>query len=133
MTDTITNANRTEWAGRALEHFRSLTGTDREDSLGDLLCDLMHWSDASNFDFDAALCRARSHHGAEIPEAGELTETIAIKWHIDDVLEIRPDLTADQCRKVLTNVKVCHDAAVGVNWDVLETVADILFPEGGAK
>ena len=37
------------------------TGTDLEDSLGDLLCDLMHWSDRNQFDFDLALDRARDN------------------------------------------------------------------------
>lgn len=36
-----------------------------EDSLGDLLCDQMRWSDRNNFDFEAALCRARGHYEAE--------------------------------------------------------------------
>ena len=45
-----------------------MTGTDYEDALGDLLCDLMHWSDRSNFDFEAALSRARMHYEAETTE-----------------------------------------------------------------
>jgi hypothetical protein len=65
MTSTITNADRAKWAASALEEFQSLSGTDYEDSLGDLLCDLMHWASAKNFDFDAALCRARSHYEDE--------------------------------------------------------------------
>ena len=42
---------------------------DAEEALGDLLTDLMHWSDRSGFDFDAALERARTHYEAET--AGE--------------------------------------------------------------
>jgi hypothetical protein len=38
-------------------------------SLGDLLADLMHWSEARNFDFEAALLRARDHYAAELTEA----------------------------------------------------------------
>jgi len=53
------NRNRAEWAAAALRHFQCNTGCDYEDSLGDLLGDLMHWSDRNNFDFEAALCRAR--------------------------------------------------------------------------
>jgi len=60
-----TNADRAEWAAAALRHFQCTTGCDYEDSLGDLLCDLIHWSDRSNFDFEAALLRARGHHAAE--------------------------------------------------------------------
>jgi hypothetical protein len=53
------------WAERALRHYLGITGTDYEDAAGDLLCDLMHWSDRYNFDFEAALFRARMHHEAE--------------------------------------------------------------------
>lgn len=69
------NANRAEWAAAALYEFRRLTGADYEDALGDLLCDLMHWSDSNNFDFEAALFRAQMHYQAEItPEIAEGTE-----------------------------------------------------------
>lgn len=59
------NGDRAEWAGTGLRHFQCTTGTDYEDALGDLLCDLMHWSDRNNFDFEAALFRARMHYEAE--------------------------------------------------------------------
>ncbi len=59
------NGDRAEWAAAALRQFQRATGCDYEDNLGDLLCDLMHWSDRSNFDFEAALCRARGHYAAE--------------------------------------------------------------------
>jgi hypothetical protein len=69
------NADRAQWAGAALEEFRRATGSDYEDALGDLLCDLMHWSDRNNFDFDAALCRAQGHYKAETtPDATNLEE-----------------------------------------------------------
>jgi hypothetical protein len=64
-----TNFTRAAWAAEALSVFLRRTGTDYEDALGDLLCDLMHWADEHNFDFDAALSRARDHHLAEVQEA----------------------------------------------------------------
>jgi hypothetical protein len=48
-----------------LKTFIAETGCDREDSLGDLLADLMHWADIGSFDFDAALLRARDHYLVE--------------------------------------------------------------------
>ncbi len=60
-----TNANRVQWAAAALRHFQCRAGCDYEDALGDLLCDLMHWSGRNNFDFEAALFRARGHYGDE--------------------------------------------------------------------
>ena len=59
------NDNRSAWAGAALAKFMEVTGTDVEDAVGDLLTDLMHWSDRNNYDFDAALDRARAHYEAE--------------------------------------------------------------------
>jgi hypothetical protein len=59
------NDARAYWASIAIAKFVELTGTDAEDSLGDLLADLMHWSDRNNYDFDAALSRARGHYEAE--------------------------------------------------------------------
>jgi hypothetical protein len=63
------NDSRAEWAGAALSAFIKETGTDQEDALGDLLSDLMHWCDRNNYDFEAALDRARGHYEAET--AGE--------------------------------------------------------------
>ena len=61
-------------------------------------------------------------------------DSITITWHIDDVKEIRPDLTDDQCRKVLQASKRHHNAEIGINWITLQVVADENFPlaEGGA-
>jgi hypothetical protein len=74
---TITNSDRSRWAATALAAFRQETGSDREDSLGDLLCDLMDWADAHNFDFEAALFRARCHYREERTEAAAEPEPFA--------------------------------------------------------
>ena len=58
---------------------------------------------------------------------------ISIEWHIDDVLEIRPDLDDRKAMNVLNMVMRKHDATVGVNWEVLDTWASILYPEGDAQ
>lgn len=58
---------------------------------------------------------------------------IANLWHIDDVKEIRPDLTPEQCMEVLSQCEDKHDANIGINWDVLRFHADNLFPEGDAQ
>ena len=51
-----------------MEGFRRETKCDYEDSLGDLLCDLMHFGDFHNFDFEAALDRARHHYKEELAD-----------------------------------------------------------------
>lgn len=68
------NDDRADWAAAALRSFQRETGTDDEDALGDLLCDLMHWCDRNHADFEAALFRARGHYEAETtPEDVEQT------------------------------------------------------------
>lgn len=59
------NSRHAKCAGDALSHYQSVTGTDREAALGDLLADLMHWCDRNNFDFGLALSRAQGHYEAE--------------------------------------------------------------------
>jgi len=57
-----------------------------------------------------------------------IQEEYTITWHIDDVLSIRPDLTKEQASDVLSYA--CghkHDASIGVNWDVLDTIASFHY------
>jgi hypothetical protein len=70
MTDysDVTNAKRASWANAAVYLFRQLTGSDREDALCDLLCDLMHWSGREGYDFNAQLSRATHHFHQERDE-----------------------------------------------------------------
>jgi hypothetical protein len=58
-----------------------------------------------------------------------LPKSISIKWHIDDVLSVRPNLSNSQAAQVLQRLKRNHNADVGINWEVIEVVSDILFPE----
>jgi hypothetical protein len=54
---------------------------------------------------------------------------IAIIWDTDDVLSVREDLSPIHAWHVLEHCRKCHDAEVGINWDVLEAAAECLFPE----
>lgn len=54
---------------------------------------------------------------------------IAIEWHTDDVLAQRPDLTVEQANNVLDELDKNHDATVGINWDVIDCVTEMLYPE----
>ncbi len=73
----------------------------------------------------AAHHQGRQHH-EQVQEKD--ADEIAIVWHIDDVKEVRPDLTDEQCRAVLRQADERHDATIGINWEVLEIHADDLFP-----
>jgi hypothetical protein len=58
---------------------------------------------------------------------------IAVIWCIEDVQEVRPDLSEEQCWDVLQAARHNHDATIGINWDVLSCHAEILFgltPDG---
>lgn len=55
---------------------------------------------------------------------------IAIIWSMEDVQEVRSDLSNKQAMEVLQKVKENHDACIGINWDVLRTWAEHLYPEG---
>ena len=60
------NDARSDWADSALEAFQGRTGTEPEDAVADLLCDLMHWCDRNSDEgFDVALTRARVAYDAE--------------------------------------------------------------------
>jgi hypothetical protein len=62
------NKERAEWAASTLGAFQDITGTDDEDAVCDLLCDLMHCCDrygGTYGNFDEGLRRARCHYEAE--------------------------------------------------------------------
>lgn len=50
-------------------------------------------------------------------------------WSIEDVHGRRPDLSEMECREVLRTVERRHDANIGINWDVIDMIADDLYPE----
>jgi hypothetical protein len=59
-------------------------------------------------------------------------ECIQISWHLNDVLDLRPDLSAMQASQVLLRAKALHDAKVGISWNVLAAIASELYPVPGA-
>jgi hypothetical protein len=66
-----TNAERAVSADAAIFAYMARTRCDCEDSLGDLLCDLMHWADRSRVSFAEAFYSARCHYAAELAEEGD--------------------------------------------------------------
>lgn len=63
-----------------------------------------------------------------IQDNSSLVKEISIIWHIEDIQSVRPDLTDEQASTVLQRLKKNHDASIGINWETIEVVADILFP-----
>lgn len=58
----------------------------------------------------------------------EEQDTCTIVWHVDDVLSVRPDLSNDQARQILYQLKNNHDASIGINWEVIDIYAATVFP-----
>ena len=56
-------------------------------------------------------------------------EIIAIYWSVDDVLQECNWLTREQAINVLHKLERKHDACLGINWTVINTVAQIMYPE----
>lgn len=68
------NAHRALSAHKAMLAFAGAVyanyeAEDDQTKLVDLLCDLMHWANARNVNFDQALASGRSHYQCEV-EAG---------------------------------------------------------------
>ena len=57
------NGERARLAGNTISMFERAAHTDREDSLSDLLVNLIHWADRNDLDFQDELDRAiRNYH-----------------------------------------------------------------------
>jgi hypothetical protein len=68
------NKDRASWADDGINAFVDTTGTDPEDAVSDLLCDIMHWCnmpDNESPGFEAELERAQGHYDSEIEEDDE--------------------------------------------------------------
>mgnify|MGYP001038412282 FL=1 len=59
----------------------------------------------------------------------EKNKTLQDPWSVDDVLNQRPDLTEEQSCEVLALIAHNFDANIGINWDVIDSAAEYLFPE----
>lgn len=64
----MNNQKRAANAAKAITTYKKEAGTDMESVLSDLLCDLIHWADVENYDFHAALERAKVHYKTEVIE-----------------------------------------------------------------
>lgn len=68
------NDRRARWAEMTLEYFMSLTGTDAEDAICDLIGDILHLCDRKEEKygfFEKQMARARAHYYEETTETDE--------------------------------------------------------------
>ena len=56
-------------------------------------------------------------------------EIIEICWSVDDVLQQCNWLTREQALEVLHELEYRHNPCIGINWDTINTVAEILYPQ----
>jgi len=75
----------------ALLAFQRETGTDPEDAVADLLCDLMHLADRRAWHFEIEMERAQQHYEIETtPDADDLliaAELVIDRWSSGDLAE----------------------------------------------
>jgi hypothetical protein len=67
--------------------------------------------------------------GVDLRALMESQRMVGVLWSIEDVEEVRSDLTGDQAWEVLQRCDKIHDCEVGFSWLLIETVADDLYPE----
>ena len=54
-------------------------------------------------------------------------DEISIVWSTEDVLSVRPDLNKEEAREVLYELDHSHDATIGINWEVIDIIAEGMF------
>jgi len=150
---TLSNPER---AARCEKAIAGYSDDDTYTSLVDFLADAMHMCHANGHFFHDALDTAVMHFKAEMTgddilddfnneATNERKQTmtanddididallaerkqIALIWSIEDVKEVRPDLTDEQAWQALQQVKRENDATIGVTWETLEWAAKDLF------
>jgi len=126
----ITNLDRANWADKAILAFREETYCDHAESLGDLLCDLMHWADARHFDFDAALDRARCHYQVERDEE---RSTSCLPEAVQDLVDALEQQT-EAARAVIDSWQQgdLAGAVHGLEMSLDEALAALAKVKGGA-
>ena len=71
-------------------------------------------------EFGEAIFQMTTSYGGEV-----FHDRLYITWSIEDVKEIKPGLTEEQCREVLSYLGKHHSANEGINWDVLSTTVEM--------
>lgn len=70
---------------------------------------------------------------ARKPVMKDLPDVITIAWHYMDVQSVDPSLSEEQACRVLQTLKRCHDATIGINWDVIRITINDMKSRGELK
>lgn len=89
------------------------------------------WERHQEFDRKREAAEAAALIAAEvnINQALKDQKKIAIIWGVNDILDVRDDLTEDQAWEVLQEVDRKADCSQGINHDTIEYYTDELFPK----
>ncbi|MBX3436111.1 MAG: hypothetical protein KF861_01380 [Planctomycetaceae bacterium] len=55
-------------------------------------------------------------------------QEVAVIWCVEDVQSLRPDLDEEESWHVLQRCRKVHDCNHGLTWDLIQYVADDLYP-----
>ena len=128
-----TNLERAGWAGAALRHFQSSTGTDDDTVLPDLLCDLQHWANREAINFEDALDTARMHHQAECAEQEANDQQAMLPQAVQDLIDAFEEQT-EAARAVIESWEKgdLASAVHGLEMSLDDSVVAIAKAKGGA-
>ena len=72
--------------------------------------------------------RKTDYSKIDIHKLLEKRRQVAVIWCTEDVQNKRPDLNEDQAWEVLVQCRKVHDCEFGFTWNLIEFVADDMFP-----
>ena len=72
-------------------------------------------------EFGEAIFRMTTGYGGEV-----FHERLYITQSIEDVKQIKPRLTEEQCGEILAYLGRHHSANEGINWDILSTTIEMM-------
>jgi hypothetical protein len=78
---------------------------------------------------DDASTELKYERAVELAEKAFSPDWLIESWHISDVQDVREDLTDDEARRVLKELKIGYDANIGINWEVIEIAIDNICEE----
>jgi hypothetical protein len=126
-------------------YYRDFTGSAAririEDAQGNGFLHIYFWDDPDTAEALLAEKKAKMLVAAlnltgggrvELPQPWTILQErrqIATIWSVDDVRQVRPDLTEDQAWEVLQRVDRSHDCEYGINWHTLRMAAADMFPK----
>lgn len=77
---------------------------------------------------DLCICHSMAQLQFKTTSIEGVPDYISIIWSIEDVKDMRSDLSDEQASKVLQHIKQGHDCNYGITWETLEAATNALYP-----